>query len=1639
MMSTSEGREVQDEGSSDAAGMPAASLLAAVADELRGRAAEGEAALVVRFGELFLADATAEFFTGRTPATVAALVLSAFRHLQRSAPDRADVAVVAPEQEGEPWSAPVTLIRTHVAEAPFIVGTIREYLHGRQLQVEGFLHPVLQVVRDAEGAVVSVAPGSAGSPLESLVHCEVSRISDPALVEEVREELRASLEDVLVVTTDFAAIMDTLNETITALDRAVQRLPGRVAEAREVQEFLRWLRPNFVFLGYCETGATSAPDGRGLMEEAGTRFGIARQPDWSDRIRRATERPPQPAATTADDAAADATVPRWPPRLLTVTQTDAESTVHRRERMHSIAVRTVDAADRIVGERHFLGLFRARAYQEEAEHIPILRHKLRLILDAAGWREDSHNYREAIKIFNSMPKEELFLATAVDIGREIEAILTQYYTHEVRVMLRPDPTGRTISAMVIMPRDRYSGRARRGIQAELIRQLDATLLNTNLVMGGGEQARLHFQFAASTERMKAAVAEQIEQRVRALIQTWADVLEVQLARSRTSDEARRQAHRWGAAFSPEYQAATQPEDAVADIDAIEAMEAAGRSVDLRLSNQEPAGGERVTRLTVYMRGIGLVLSDVMPGLENAGLRVLSMSPFEARENDDTTFVYVFAVQDAAHEPIDLDARGSVLAEALLAVGAGETTNDPLNVLVLRAGLAWREVDILRAYCEYAFQLGLAPARVALTGALRAHPSAARLLVAMFIRKFDPSASSDPAERQAELDALCTEFMASLEDVTSLADDRALRHLLALLGATVRTNYFLHGGAQPTGRSGGVPYISLKILSEAIQSLVPSRLRAEVWVQSARMAGIHLRRGPVSRGGLRHSDRPDDLRTEVLGLVRTQSVKNCVIVPAGSKGGFVIRRHRADPQRAAAEVEAQYRTLIRGLLDLTDNLAQDGVSRPDSLVVHDDADPYLVVAADKGTATFSDSANEVAAEYGFWLGDAFASGGSNGYDHKGVGITARGAWECVRRHFRELGRDTQTGPFTVVGIGDMSGDVFGNGMLLSRQIRLIAAFDHRHIFVDPTPDATSSFAERQRLFALGRSTWLDYDRALLSEGGFIVPRGIKSIELPPAAATALGVADDLRRMDGETLVRTILRAPVDLLWNGGIGTYVKAPAERHADVGDSVNDAVRIDASELRCRVLGEGGNLGLTQRARVHFALNGGLCYTDAIDNSGGVDMSDREVNLKILLHPAVADGRLDRAGRNALLRELTDAVTARVLHDNRSQSLAISLDVRRAADSFEDFHGLMVAFERNRVMDRAGEALPKLEDLGERRELGQSLTRPELAVLLAYTKLTLKPALVAGTVLDDPAMAGYLADYFPAAAVEAAGTTALEAHRLRREIIATQLANEMVDLMGVTFLHRLTRDTGQSEAAAARAWFIAARLSGASELRAQLTVLEQRLPSDVIYRWLLGLARVLERTTRWILANVDASAPIDVVIEQYLDGLRELRGDFRAIVAGADRELFEARVAEARELTEREDLAASIITLRFFDQLMEILTVARDTGQPAARVGRSYYLASELLGVPRLREAIFAAAGDNRWDQRLAQSLDEDLGRAHRALTAAAVSDGSDDEPVDELLARVAARHGPMLDAYRALLDDIAADERPSLAALTIAVRELG
>ena len=1170
------------------------------------------------------------------------------------------------------------------------------------------------------------------------------------------------------------------------------------------------------------------------------------------------------------------------------------------------------------------------------------------------------------------------------------------------------------------------------------------MLNYHLALGEGDQARLHFYLAASEESVRRVDAADLEVTVSRLIRTWADLVQEHLEALRSAPEAHALAREYGERLSAEYRAATDPEVAASDICMLDEMAADGRAVSVELVNRDGTdqvgGVEGATQLKLFLRGERLVLSDFMPILDHLGLRVIAMQPFDVpRNGDPDATIYVFAVLDQQGRRLDVEGRGVLLSHTLLAARAGDVVSDPLNALVVSAGLHWREVDVLRGLAGYAFQVGAVPSRQALPSALTKYPGIARELFDLFQTRFDPRAWESVEQRLDAVNDVRIAFQASLRGVSLLADDRALRRLEELICATVRTNYYRCGGRVPTRRSGGVPYTSYKLLVGDLRHSRPTELLFEVWVHSARMEGIHLRGSTVARGGIRWSDRPDDFRTEVRDLVETQMIKNAVIVPGGSKGGFVPRSTPSDPEERFDEGREQYQTLMRGLLDLTDNLVGGKPVSAEGVVAYDPPDPYLVVAADKGTATFSDLANSVAAEYRFWLDDAFASGGSNGYDHKAVGITARGGWECVKRHFREKDKDIQSEPFTVAGIGDMSGDVFGNGMLLSEQIKLVAAFDHRHIFIDPDPDPAVSYAERKRLFELGRSSWDDYDRDALSDGAMIVPRGAKEVELTEPARRALGVSEEeARGLNGESLIKCVLRAPVELLWNGGIGTYVKASSESHGDAGDPTNDAVRVDVGELRCEVVGEGGNLGFTQWARVEYAWSGGRINTDALDNSGGVDMSDHEVNLKILMAPAVAAGRMTEARRNQVLEDLTEAVADLVLRNNRSQSLAVSLDQRRAKESADDFRDFMFALEKAGDLDRGAECLPSRDVLAERAEIGQSLVRPELCVLLAYAKLGLKAELLAGSLPDDPVAESYLVGYFPPSAVVAAGQDTLAAHPLRRQIVACQLTNDLVDLMGATFVYRLCRDTGSSPEQVVRAWLVASRLADHRALLSQMGEQRSALNARVVTRWLLGLARVLERATRWVLQNVDADASPAAVVDSNLEGLATLRDAFGEVVCGEEKELFEARVGEIRAVGADEVFSTRLITLRFLDQLLEILDIARETEVSPVDTARAYYQASELFEIPWLRRKTFAAAGEGQWGHRATQSLSEDLSRAHRKLVVGVMRGSPTDEEATattDYRARVTPRD---LERFSGILAELREEESVGLAAVSVATREL-
>ena len=1573
--------------------------------------------LLCEFARAFFAKSPRHLLEERDADQLAAMTLGAWEFLRRARPDQVNVQVVNPEEEG--WSAGVTVLRAEVGDRPFIVDTIREYLAGQDLAIHQYVYPVLRIRRSDAGEIVEV--GGEGGTLEALTHAEVARVHDGARREEVRDGLRRSLSDVVEATSDFDAMVARLDEVARAVEEYASRFPDRAEEVREDAELLRWLgRGNFVFLGYREYAAEGEGDAVTVSVRPGSGLGILRDASTSAYG--------SPVAVREMDEDLRSRLFGGP--LLVVSKTNRESTVHRRARMDYVGVKMLDGQGRIRGERRFLGLFTSQAYASDAEDIPILRGKVQRVLDASGARPGGHDYKEIVTIVNSMPKEELFEASEAQLADEVQAALASLFSEDVRVVVRSDGARAEAAVMVILPRGRFSGEVKRIVGERLAADVGGSVLSSHVAMDAGDRARLHF-YLSTGPGAQVPDARALEREIAGLVRTWEDRLEEAMRAFVGDDtEAYRLARTYAPSFTPEYRAATSPSAAVHDVLHMEALDRRGEPVALQL--RQPLEGETAppgsSLLKLYLRGDRLVLSDFMPILEDARVRVLEVDTFTVQSAGPGFMIYSFAVQTREGAPIP-DQVAPLLAEQLLAVRAGDAVEDPFNGLTLAAGLRWREADLLRGYSEYAFQVGAIPSRIAVSRALAAYPRVTKLLVELFHARFGPQAAK---AKEVEVRG---RLAAAIEEVTSLADDRALRRILALMEGTVRTNYFRTGGADPTARSGGVPYMSFKIRSADVDELKKTRLLYEIFVHSSRMEGVHLRGAPVSRGGIRWSDRPDDFRTEILGLVTTQMVKNAVIVPNGSKGGFITRKRYDDREQMGAEAAEQYRTLMRGMLDITDNLVEGKVVPPPQVVRHDGDDPYLVVAADKGTAHLSDVANGVAAEYGFWLDDAFASGGSNGYDHKKEGITARGGWECVRRHFREMGKDIQKEPFTVAGIGDMSGDVFGNGMLLSREIKLLAAFDHRHIFIDPDPDPAASFQERLRIFNLPRSSWDDYDRSKLSAGAILVPRGSKEVELTPEARAALGLADEVTVLDGESLIRAVITAPVELLWNGGIGTYVKDAEETHAEVGDPPNDPVRVNAEDLRCKVIGEGGNLGLTQRARIQFHLQGGRINTDALDNSAGVDMSDHEVNLKILLNPVVRDGDLNTESRNALLREMTDEVSRLVLHDNVSQSLAVSLDERRSGESLDDFAALIAALERDRLIDRENEGIPSSQVMADRRTEGKGLSRPTLCVLLAHAKMFAKSQLLASKVPDDPATEAYLVNYFPPQAVEAAGPERLRAHRLRREIVTTQLVNDLVDLMGSSFLHRLARDTGQAVPDIVRAWLVASRISGAPEIRADVAALEGKYPSETLYRWLAGLARVLESTTAWILANVPGDGATDALIEDARRGLAVLRGNFAKVVSGEDRAIFMARLGELQDLGVERTLGERLITLRFLPQLLEIVEVSRRAGTDEVKTAKAFYAVSERFGTAMLREAVRTAAGRDPWERRFAQALSDDVQRAQRRLVQAVLArNGAEGR---RALDQVEKEHPRQVRAYRELMGELRGGDCP-LAAYALAVHQL-
>jgi glutamate dehydrogenase len=1441
------------------------------------------------------------------------------------------------------------------------------------------VRPVLGIERDAVGRVRAISPARDSEHPESVMHFELEGRLDEDALASLAADLRRVLGDVRRAVSDFPRMVDRVDRMIAVADNAPESVP--LEDATEVVAFLEWLRDgNFIFLGYREyefmRGADREP-AVVVREDSG--LGVLRR-EARSQFAAPTQLQSLPAPLRARVEA---------PRLLTISKTNREATVHRRARMDYVGVKQIGRDGRVQAELRMIGLFTTKVDLQPASRIPILRRKLDRIITGEDLFPGSHDWKAVVALFESFPKTELFQLDTEDIRRRVMALLRLQERREVAVFAQPDVHRRSIFCLVALPRDRVSNELRIRLEGILLRRFGGTAIDNFLYLGDEEPARYHFTIHVLEGRVPDVDVRELEREVEEAARTWEDRLERRLAGHVGEAEGRTLAARYASLLPDYYKTATPPADAAGDVLRFEQL-GPDNPYEFALVN-ERGGPEPLTRLKLYKIGGKTALTDLLPIIEDVGLKVVEEIPTRLQDasGEGGYYLHDIGVLGPHGRQLDLDAVGALVADAVRAVWEWRAESDSLNQLVVTAGLTWRQVSVLRAYRQYRQVLGASFTTRYQNDAFVRNSPVARKLVELFEARFDPAGG---AEADARAAALGGDILRELEAIASLDDDRILRGYVGMIQATVRTNAFVAGGS--------LPHLSFKLRCADVPGMPRPVPMWEIFVYSPDMEGVHLRGGPVARGGIRWSDRREDFRTEILGLMKAQMVKNAVIVPVGAKGGFIVKYPSSDREQLREEARDAYVTLVRGMLDVTDNIAGGEVAHPPEVRVHDGDDAYLVVAADKGTAHLSDTANAVSAEYGFWLGDAFASGGSSGYDHKALGITARGAWESVTRHFRELDHDVMKEPFTVVGIGDMSGDVFGNGMLLARTIRLVAAFDHRHVFIDPDPDSETAYAERERLFALPQSSWADYDRERVSAGGGVWPRTAKSVPLAPEARHALGV--DADALTPAEVVQAILRAPVDLLWNGGVGTFVKASSESHLDVGDRANDAVRVDGSEVRARVVGEGGNLGFTQLARIEYASAGGRINTDAIDNSAGVDSSDHEVNLKILLSIPIERGRLVMEERNRLLDAVVDDVMEDVVYDNYLQVQILSQETAVAARRMEAYDDLMGQLEAAGLLDRALEFLPSSEEMAERERAGRGLLRPELCVLLAYAKRLLRDQVLGSPLPDDPFLERSLRGYFPAAVVERFGAD-VPRHPLRREITATIVTNDIVNSMGITFAPRMASETGASPDDIAGAFLVAREISNAEERWRDVEGLDGVVPPDVQAGLMDTVDALVENLARWYLHHVRHAADLAAEVEAGEAGFTELARVLQSVAPGGWRAARDREIERLVGLGVPEHVARAVAVTPDLVYAPDITRVAQETARSVAEVAHAFFVLGERLYLDALEERVARLPGATRLQRLAWATLVHDLRLLRRQIVERVLraSEGlSVDAAIDEYLA---------------------------------------
>lgn len=1593
-------------------------LLENVVSLIHAKVPNSQAKQVEQFATCLYAHMSKDDLNARNDSDLYGAVLSLWNALNKTPKGETHLRVFNPSQSKHGWQSTHSIIEVIQPDMPFLVDSVGMALNRMGITAHMMLHTPLAIERSAQEVTkvtyLKQSPDSTEQVAVFLI--EIDRQNSSADIKALEREIQSVLGDVAASVNDWEAMSAKLSETIKDLPK--RPFPGEKQELEEAINFLTYLNNHhFTLLGYRQYDLKRVEGDVELVPNMASSLGLM------NKHHKAQPEQGLLLSSFSDSARKEA----LDHSLLILTKSSAKSRVHRPAYVDYIGIKRFDKKGNVVGEDRFIGLYASNVYNRSPREIPLLNEKVQRVLDRSGLTPRSHDYKALLNILENLPRDELIQANVEDLAHTAHGVLEMQDRDKLKLFVRKDGFGRFLSCLVYVSKDRYNTKLRQDTQRILAQHFNSKEdVEFTTYFSESTLARTHYIVKVDNNNMDVDVAA-IENNLIEAARSWEDKLNTALNNALGEEAGTHLMKRYANAFEQSYKEDVLPSSAVVDMQQLEALDDEHKLGMLFYQPQEAALNDNKVRLKLFHKDEPIHLSDVLPMLENFGLRVINERPYEVTTSDGSTFwILDFLMTVKVANTDNIADSQDRFQTALSQVWQKKLEDDGFNRIILASGLTGREVSVLRAYAKYMRQIDATFSQAYIEETFGRYPQIADLLVKMFIRKFNPKLKTRTLGKFME------QINLRLDEVSSLDDDRIIRRYLDLINATLRTNFYqLDAKGEPKS------YISFKFMPSMIPEMPRPLPKFEIFVYSPRVEGVHLRGGKVARGGLRWSDRREDFRTEVLGLVKAQQVKNTVIVPVGAKGGFVCKQLPTEGGREAFFTEGQecYRIFIRALLDITDNIVNGEIVHPVDVVRHDEDDPYLVVAADKGTATFSDIANAISQEYNFWLGDAFASGGSNGYDHKKMGITAKGGWESVKRHFREVGIDCQTTDFTCLGIGDMAGDVFGNGMLLSKHTKLVAAFNHMHIFIDPNPDAAASYEERVRLFALPRSSWEDYNSKLISKGGGIFLRSSKSI--PLSAEMKQMLETEKASMTPTELMKELLKMPVDLIWNGGIGTYVKSSRETNAEVGDRANDALRVNGRELRAKIVGEGGNLGCTQLGRIEYAANGGRINTDFVDNVGGVDCSDNEVNIKILLNALVAEGELTLKQRNRLLEEMTEEVGQIVLQDCKDQTRTISVTQVRGAEQLKEQIRFIQYLEKEGKLDRALEFLPSEEELAERLANGRALTRPELSVLVAYAKMVLKEQLLTPEITEDTLLSQLLIAYFPKKLQELYSHK-MVTHPLRGEIIATSLANELVNDMGLNFVQRMQDETGASVADAAICYTMAREVFGLAELTKSITDLNGIVPAVVQGEMLHQLRRNMRRACRWFLRHRNRSWSIEQTVAFFKPVFEQLKANVHSYLVEEEAAGIQAEINALIKENVPQDVASTVANMSTLFSTLDIAQIAQTEEKTVALVAETYFKLGARVELHWFLEQISAQPVTNHWQALARAAFREELDWQQRALTSVVLRTCSATCNAQSVISQWIDTNQALLERWFHMLADFKTSQSHEFAKFSVALREL-